>query len=453
MLGLRGGPVAAVALWLLASALPVMGQLPQEQQPPPTTPVPAPGPPPRPVAPELPPPVEAPPEARPTPVPEEPVLTPTPGVGPPRFVGPDLFNPPEHRGWITLTPSLTFFGAYNDNLFFTGRSNETEDFFGGFIPGLTLSIQRPEYQLLAGYFFSAEYYQDETELNDTFKRQEAFLNAFYRVSPRLTLRLSERFIQGRDSVAVTSGGIAAGDRESWRNTVTPGLRYQLTPLTSLNLTASYSVLRFDENGDARDSDTYRAIVGFEHRFTQRFSGRIDMDVSYFDAEGEPAATTYTPTLGFDYLFTPTLRGALSGGPSLIIREGEPDRITPAGRATLEQTFRTGSFLIGYERAVTAETVGIRDRQLAFASLRLTTLLRGLDLGITPRYSRTDRDIEGGDNKIEALSVNVGVTYQIARNIALIASYTFFAQREDGVEDIDQNRAFLGLQYAYPINFD
>jgi hypothetical protein len=178
-----------------------------------------------------------------------------------------------------------------------------------------------------------------------------------------------------------------------------------------------------------------------------------MEVAYLDAEDEPAATTYTPTLGFDYLFTPTLRGSISGGPSLIIREGEPDRIVPAGRATLEQAFRTGSFLIGYDRAVTAETVGIRDRQLAFATLRFTTLLRGLSLGITPRYSRTDQDIEGGQNKIEALSVNVGASYQIAPSISLIASYTFFAQREDGVEDIDQNRAFLGLQYAYPINFD
>jgi long-subunit fatty acid transport protein len=211
------------------------------------------------------------------------------------------------------------------------------------------------------------------------------------------------------------------------------------------------MLRFDESGS--DSDTYRARGGAEHRFTARFTGRADMEVAYLDAEDEPAATTYTPTLGFDYLFTPTLRGSISGGPSLIIREGEPDRIVPAGRATLEQAFRTGSFLIGYDRAVTAETVGIRDRQLAFATLRFTTLLRGLSLGITPRYSRTDQDIEGGQNKIEALSVNVGASYQIAPSISLIASYTFFAQREDGVEDIDQNRAFLGLQYAYPINFD
>jgi predicted porin len=381
--------------------------------------------------------------------------TPIPGTAPPTFVGPDLFNPPAHRGWITLTPSITVFGAYDDNLFVTGRGTETEDVFGGFIPGFTISMQRPEYQLLAGYNFSAEYYKEETELNDVFKNQNAFLDASYRVGPRLTLRLGERFIYGRDSNQVTAGGISAGRRDSWRNTVTPSLQYQATPLTAVTVRGSYSVLRFDEDedDDAQDSDTYRASIGAEREFTRRFVGRAEMEVAYFDEENEPATTTYTPRIGLEYQFTPTLRGLLSGGPSLVVREDEPDRITPAVRVALDKAFRTGRFLVGYERVVTAETIGVRDRQIAFASLRFTTLLRGLGLDITPRYSRSDRDFEGDTQTVDTFTVNVGATYQLARSIALIASYTFFAQREDNVEDIDQNRVFLGLQYAYPINFD
>jgi hypothetical protein len=381
------------------------------------------------------------------------VLTPTPGVAPPNFGGPDLFNPPAHRGWITLTPSVTIFGAYNDNLFLRGRGNETEDFFGGFIPGITLSMQRPEYRLLAGYAFSVEYYQDETELNEAFGNQDAFLEGSYIVSPRLTLRLSERLLFGRDATRISSGGVSAGRQDSWRNTVTPSLRYQVTPLTFLNAVASYSAVRFEGDGGGRDSDTYRARVEVDHQFTRRLLGRGEFEVAHFEAEDEPNATTYTPRIGLDYQFTPTLRGEVRGGPSLVIREGEPDRITPAGRAELVKLFRFGSLLVGYDRSLTAETIGIRDRQLAFASLRYTTLLRGFQFGITPRYARTDRDIEGGEENIETFTVNVSATYQIARSIALIAAYTFFAQRESDVEDIDQNRVFLGLQYAYPINFD
>src|SRR5262245_2569809 len=447
----RRGAVAGVALWLLASAVPVMGQLPQEQ-PQPTTPAKPPEPPPRPVTPEVEPPVEAPREARPTPSPEE-VVAPTLGLAPPTFVGPDLFNPPPHRGWITLTPSLSILGGYNDNLFLSTRGNETEDFLVGFVPGLTLSMQRPEYQLLAGYFFSAEYYAEHSELNKTFDNQVGFLDGYYQLSPRLRVSLNDSYVRGRDTTRVTLGGISAGRQDSWRNTVVPRLRYQATPLTRLNVRALYSMLRFEGGGNARDSDSYRLGVGVEHQFTPRFLGRAEMDVAYFDAEDEPAATTYTPRFGFDYQLTPTLSLLVDGGPSMIDREGEPARITPSGRIELVQLFRIGSLKVGYDRALTAETVGIRDRQLAFATLRLTTLLRGLDLEITPRYSRTDRDIEGGSDKIEALTVNLSARRQVGPRLALTGSYTFFAQRETSVEDIDQNRVFLGIQYAYPINFE
>ena len=404
MLGaMRGAPravVAVAAFWLLASALPATGQVPQEQQPPPTTPAPSPEPPPRPVAPEPERPVEAPPpQVRPTPVPEEPVLSPTPGLAPPTFVGPDLFNPPPHRGWITLTPSITVGGAYNDNLFLSGRGTETDDFIGGFIPGITLSMQRPEYNLLAGYYFSAEYYADNSELNKVFGNQVGFLDGFYRVSPRLTLSLLDRYVFGRDATRITAGAVSAGRQDSWRNTVTPALSYQMTPLTALNLLASYSMLRFDEDegGDARDSDSYRASVGADHQFTPRFRGNVDFDAGYFDAEDEPKTTTYTGRVGFNYQFTPTLVGRISGGPTLVVREDEPNRITPSVRAVLTQTFRFGTLQAGYDHNVAAETIGIRDRAIAFASLRLTTLARGLQFVITPRYTRTDRDIEGGDD--------------------------------------------------------
>src|SRR5262245_6650353 len=40
----------------------------------------------------------------------------------PGFIGPDLFNPPAHQGFITLTPSFTLGGEYNDNVFATSQN-------------------------------------------------------------------------------------------------------------------------------------------------------------------------------------------------------------------------------------------------------------------------------------------------------------------------------------------
>jgi len=457
MPGSRGAALAAAGLWILALAFPATGQPPTDQPPPtPAPPPPAPLPPPVTPTPEEPPPIEAPPAPRPTTTPEEP-LPGGPGVAaPPTFVGPDFFNPPPPRGWLTLTPSIAIVEEYNDNLFRDTR-NETEDFITGIVPGFTVSMQRPEYTFLAGYNFTAELYANESENNGVAKRQQLIANAFYRFGPTLTFTLLERFIYDRETTAITLGGISTGRQEALRNTITPRLEWQATPRTSLNFSGSYTLLRFQEDGRGVDSDTYRLGVGGEYTFTRRFSGTADVNVAYLDPEDEDPGVTYTPRVGFIYQFTPTLRGLLRGGPSIFIREGDA-RVTPAASAELEQSFRAGSLSVGYDRAVVAETVGVTDRQTVYAQLRLPTLTRGLVMELIPRYTHADRDVDnragGDDRKIDALTVNLRASYEIARNITLIGAYTFFHQRVDpGMGSIDQNRVFFGVQYAYPINFD
>src|SRR5688572_25151260 len=96
-------------------------------------------------------------------VPEEVLPSDTATVGAPRvFTGPDLFNPPAHQGWITLTPSFTLSGEYNDNINLTGRDRES-DFIIGFTPALTLSMQRQSYRILAGYNTTGEVYIDNSD--------------------------------------------------------------------------------------------------------------------------------------------------------------------------------------------------------------------------------------------------------------------------------------------------
>jgi hypothetical protein len=86
---------------------------------------------------------------------------------------------------------------------------------------------------------------------------------------------------------------------------------------------------------------------------------------------------------------------------------------------------------------------------------VSTLVRGLQVGFTPRYSIVDRDISGTDTTVKALTLTLRGTYQLGRSISLIGAYTFFHQTVDRTSgnqnaDIDQNRVFLGLQYAFPI---
>jgi hypothetical protein len=218
--------------------------------------------------------------------------------------------------------------------------------------------------------------------------------------------------------------------------------------------ASYTIVRFDDDGSdrGRDSDTYRLGVNADHRFTARLTGTMDFTAAFLDFEDEPSARTYTLRPGLVYDVTQTLRASVRAGPSFVERDGDWD-VRPAVSATLVQAFKFGSLRVGYDRVVTAETVGLAERQSVFAALTVPTLVRGLQLSFIPRYSIIERDLANDDeNDGKVLTLNLRATYQIARNISLIGAYTFFRQREDLGTDVDQNRVFLGVQYAFPINF-
>lgn len=352
---------------------------------------------------------------------------------------------------MTLSLSLAVLGEYNDNLDLTPR-DKLDDFITNIIPGFTMSMQGPSYQLNAGYNFGAEIYAQESDRNALARSQQLFVDAQFILSPRVTLGLSEIFVYDRESNVVSTSGISAGFTDSWRNTLAASLGFQATQRTALNLSGSYSVLRYDEGGE--DSDTYRVGVGAGYAFTPRLSGNLDVGMAYIDPEIDTAVTTFTPQVGLSYQITRTLIGRVRGGATASVFEEGDTVVTPSGAASLEQVFQYGSLGLGYDRAITAESVGVTDRQTAFATLRLATLRRELQFELSPRYTHT-RDPEGdsGVREFDTFTVNVRVAYQIARNLSITGSYVFYKQKEQETPDIDQNRVLLGLQYVFPINID
>ncbi len=383
---------------------------------------------------------------------------------PPVFVGPNLFNPPAPQGWLTVTPTFTLGMSYNDNVFLASDDRQS-DFILDLTPGVTVAMQRPGFRLLGGYKVSGEVFLDETDLSDFGKDQSFFTDLFYQVSPTVTFTLSDQFVYSRDSNSITSGGVSVGRQDAFRNTLAPRLRWQATQTTGVTLAASYTLIRFtgDREGDSaqfddsdQDSDTYRLSLGADRRLTPRLNGAVSFEVGYFDFERESSGWTYTPTVGIGYDITPTLRASVTGGGTILDRDGDTT-VSPAWRVGLTQAFKFGSLQFGYDRAVVAETIGLTDRQAIFASLSIPTLLRGLRLDFTPRYIIADTDVSdtssgNEDRKDKTLTLSLQATYQIARNITLIGAYTFFRQTSNREGDIDQNRVYLGVQYAFPINF-
>ena len=410
---------------------------------------------------------DQPPATEPAPFPPSP--GPPIGAYPLELLG--LLAPPAQRGPATVTPSIAVSEEYNDNLFFDNRDRQW-DLITGLSPSLTLFVTRPSYQLSGGYSFTAEMYDRNTRLNNALEHQNFVASGLYRATPGLTLTASDAYALDRSTNRLATQGFATGRQESWSNTFAPGLTWQMTPLTSLNLGATYSILRFKGAatvgagtvagaGGGRDSDTYGFSTTLGHVLTPRLTGLIGYGFTYLDIHGEQSSRTHTPTVGGIYRLTPSLTGSVSGGPA-ITELGGQTVMSPAGTASLVQVLRIGSASVQYTRAVSAASGlgGTTDSQSASGTLTLSTWQRGLLIVVNPVYSIAEsvgsRQTERID--VKSLTLNLGVTYQLARYVSVFGGYTLFQQRTGGTSssgqvDADQNRVRFGLQFGYPINFD
>ena len=414
---------------------------------------------------------QEPPPGRPADQPPAPVTEPSPGLqrpGPPVGAYPlellGLLAPPAQRGPVTLTPSISVSEEYNDNLFLNNQ-NRQWDLITGFSPTITLFVNRPSYQVSGGYSFTAELYERESRLNNALNRQSFLASGLYRATPRLTLTASDTYALNRNTNLVASQGFATGRQESWSNTFGPGLTYQMTPRTSLSLGATYGLLRFkgaatDGAATARDSDTYGLQSSLAHVLTPRLTGTIGYGFTYLNVQEEDNSTTHTPTLGVSYRLTPTLTGSVNGGPAITELGGETF-VSPAATASLVQGLAFGSASARYARSVSAAGGfgGTTDTQSVSGTLTLPTLRRGLLVVFDTTYSTAESVSPRQTDRVDvrALTLNLGVTYQIAAFASVFGGYMFFQQRTTGSStlqiDADQNRVRFGLQFGYPINFD
>jgi hypothetical protein len=413
------------------------------------------------------------------PVTAAPPASPTPGLPiasyPVQLLG--LLAPPAQRGPLTLLPSIGISEEYNDNVH-SNNQNRESDFITNFSPTITLSVNRPGYQLTAGYSFSAALYAEGTQPNEAFQSQNFIGSGSWQVTRGLTLSASDSFAYNKSaSNLVGVQGFSIGQQESVSNSFNPAMSWQMTPLNTLSFGVNYSVLRILGGGNGADSDTYGINAGLSHAFTQRFSGNIGYGFTYLHFPecavvgqrciDQPDSTTHSPTIGFNYQLTPTLSTSINGGAAVTERGGRTD-VSPAGNASLVQAFSFGSASLNYNQGVSVAGGfgGTNDTLSVSGLLTLSTLLRNLLVALGPTYTRSDPLLSqaSGQHSLWTVSLSLGATYQITRFVSAYGSYVFFMQRSGGSStqasggsstqaDVDQNRVTFGLQFGYPINFD
>src|SRR5712692_8180525 len=86
--------------------------------------------------------------------------------------------------------------------------NQQWDLITSFSPALTLYVNRPSYQLSAGYSFSADLYAREDRHSNAFDSQNFAATGLYRLTPVVTLTASDTFAYDRNSNRVAAQGFS-----------------------------------------------------------------------------------------------------------------------------------------------------------------------------------------------------------------------------------------------------
>ena len=308
----------------------------------------------------------------------------------------------------------------------------------------------------------------ESQLNEIANSHRFLASLSYQATPRVGLSLSDGFVYSKNSNAASVAGVSTGRQTSLSNVLAAGLNFQATQRLTWNASAAYTIQRFDAASTqdssqrfgatgTQDSDTYHIGTGLSYAVTPRMDLTAGYDVEYFVIDREKPSTTHTPRIGAAYRFTPTLTASVSGGPSFLVSDGDTT-VTPAGSATVAKTTSWGAMSGFYDRSISTAggLGGPSDVQTVGGSVVVGTYLRGLVVSFNPRYTMTKSEGSSrSKSDVKALSLNLSASYQLARYVAVVASYTFFHQTTDSADgraaDADQNRISVGLRFGYPIS--
>ena len=372
-----------------------------------------------------------------------------------------FFPEPPVRGPLIVFPTFTLSEEYNDNIFLNNAQRRS-DFITGFTPGIRVVMERETYRWAAGYNFTAEKYAQHSELDAVFQRQLFFLNGLQRLSPRLTLTLSEVFIENNNTNVLTPEGFAVGRQVSRSNSLNPGLIWDFGPQTSLRANLSYVLQRYGGQ-TAASSDIVRLTADVNHNFSPQLTGILGYEGAYIRVEGQPDTTTHTPRVGVTYRFTATRTGTIVVGPTFRVSSGDSG-VDPYANASLTEEFYWGLAGLTFSHVVgTAGGLGGTTENTSIGGfVSVTNLLRDLSIELLPRYSiAKSTGPSSATNNIDAkaFTLDLRASYQFTPWLAAVAGYRFFQQRSDTVtttfltNNVDQNRVFFGVQFGAPIKFD
>ena len=318
---------------------------------------------------------------------------------------------------ILLTPSFSLSGEYDDNVNLSPTAPQT-DLVTVVIPGLRLEGRdHPWYVTLAGSL-RGEFFSTRSELNNFGDNGSGNAAVEFRPTPSLTASLTNTLVRSLNPADVdpTTGLTTTGRSVSTNNTLSPTMRYQITPDTLLGLQYSLSMFRSDAPL-SRDSDTHTVDSLVEHRLLPQYSMSLRHTFNQFRVEGNPAQNSHQPRLGLAHNFSPTIRLSSENGLLLLDRPDGSTEQTWSSTHRYDQQFRGWALSLSYDRSSRlAGAIGEAGVSQSLTTATSYSITRALTLALNSVLRKTESLGPAGDLRVD--SHGIQVNYQPLRSLSM-----------------------------------
>jgi hypothetical protein len=274
-----------------------------------------------------------------------------------------LAEPAAHAQVLTVTPSVSVGGAYDDNVFWVPVP--ATDLLWRVTPGLSLTYETPRSSWFGTYSFDAERYRAHPFLTTPHARQNGSMIARLWPASETTITMAG----GYDTTMVpfelngsTGLGLGLGRPDAWRWYGSPEVKRQLTAATAID--AIYQLSR--EGVTLGESVTTNAIeVTLSHQVTGRDELRIKGISRQFFFASHDAVMSQGALVGLKQRLTPLVTWSVDVGPRFTSGSVEPEI-----EASLVRRGSATDLMVSYDRTQTTAigVVGLVDVQRAVATI-------------------------------------------------------------------------------------
>lgn len=351
----------------------------------------------------------------------------------------------------TLDPSI----KYDDNVFLS------EDKQGSFqyemSPTLTVkrAMETSEISLSGGY--NAQRYVSLSRLDrqDPFVRFNSSL-----ATERSQYGLAASYVKSSSrDLAEEDNGDFRTDSTATSEMISPSYRYQLTERDSISFGGNYSTRKYS-TADFGDSKTKSVNTGWQHQFTERFSGGLNFAVSNYQTDGLNLSSdddNYNLSTTASYSLSELWQ--LSGSVGIRRLNGHQTNsfgVTEDNSSTgtsfdfnANRKTELGSFSLGLSRALSPSSNGDVNQQDRLSVAWGRSLTELLSASVSASYQKSTSAFNENSDERENLNFSPSLRWQFERNLGLDFMYQY-RQQKRAIADTDAsgNTVMVTLIYDW-----